>query len=146
VRHQRLRVLIATKKGKSIRFDEQQVRPMGRNTSGVKAIELEEDDQVVGMAHTNRVSTRSWRCARAAMASGRPSTSSAARTGRKGIILIDASERNGRRGHRARASGARDRAGDRSRQTIRTRVDEIRETGRNAQGVKLMSVGEDERV
>ncbi|MFC1641689.1 DNA gyrase C-terminal beta-propeller domain-containing protein, partial [Myxococcota bacterium] len=31
-------------------------------------------------------------------------------------------------------------------QTIRTRVDEIRETGRNAQGVRVMNVDDDERV
>ena len=31
-------------------------------------------------------------------------------------------------------------------QTLRTRVDEIRETGRNAQGVKLMTLGEGERI
>ena len=31
-------------------------------------------------------------------------------------------------------------------QTIRTRVDEIRETGRNAQGVKLMTLDEGERI
>ena len=31
-------------------------------------------------------------------------------------------------------------------QTIRTRVDEIRDTGRNAQGVKLMTLGEGERI
>ena len=31
-------------------------------------------------------------------------------------------------------------------QTLRTRVDEIRETGRNAQGVKLMTVDGDERI
>ena len=31
-------------------------------------------------------------------------------------------------------------------QTLRTRVDEIRETGRNAQGVKLMTTGDGERI
>ena len=31
-------------------------------------------------------------------------------------------------------------------QTLRTRVDEIRETGRNAQGVKIMSIADDERI
>ena len=31
-------------------------------------------------------------------------------------------------------------------QTLRTTVDEIRETGRNAQGVRIMNVGEDERI
>src|SRR5688572_31631703 len=42
--------LIATKTGQSIRFDENQVRPMGRGTAGVKAIDLAEGDEVVGLA------------------------------------------------------------------------------------------------
>src|SRR5690606_785405 len=37
-------LLIGTRQGKSIRFHEDQVRPMGRNTAGVKAIELEPGD------------------------------------------------------------------------------------------------------
>ncbi|HET9934241.1 MAG TPA: DNA gyrase subunit A, partial [Polyangiaceae bacterium] len=44
--------LIATRHGQSIRFDEQQVRPMGRGAGGVKAIELEDEDQVVGLVPT----------------------------------------------------------------------------------------------
>src|SRR5690606_30123765 len=45
-------LLIATKLGQSIRFDEKQVRPMGRVSTGVKAIALEGDDEVVGLAVT----------------------------------------------------------------------------------------------
>ena len=44
--------LIATKMGQSIRFHEDQVRAMGRGTVGVKAIDVADDDQVVGMAVT----------------------------------------------------------------------------------------------
>src|SRR5690606_3522486 len=46
-------ILVATKRGMSIRFDERQVRAMGRATMGVKAIELEEGDEVVGLAVTS---------------------------------------------------------------------------------------------
>jgi DNA gyrase subunit A len=42
-------VLLATRKGKSIRFAESQVRPMGRSAAGVRGIQLVGDDQVVGM-------------------------------------------------------------------------------------------------
>ena len=42
-------VVIATKKGAAIRFEETKVRPMGRQARGVKAIELKEGDGVVGM-------------------------------------------------------------------------------------------------
>lgn len=42
-------VLIITRKGKSIRFPEANVRPMGRSTSGVSGISLDGDDGVIGM-------------------------------------------------------------------------------------------------
>ncbi len=41
--------LIITKKGKSIRFPESNVRPMGRATSGVKGMTLEEGDEIIGL-------------------------------------------------------------------------------------------------
>ena len=43
-------LLVATKKGKAIHFNEQQVRSMGRTARGVKAINMAEDDIVVDMA------------------------------------------------------------------------------------------------
>ncbi|KKR77001.1 MAG: gyrase subunit A protein [Candidatus Levybacteria bacterium GW2011_GWA2_40_8] len=42
-------VLLFTKNGKSIRFSEESVRPMGRNTQGVRGIRLVGEDEVVGM-------------------------------------------------------------------------------------------------
>jgi DNA gyrase subunit A len=67
--------------------------------------------------------------------------------GGKGIILIDCSERNG-----PVVGVALVKSGDELMlitdrgQTIRTTVDDIRETGRNAQGVRVMNVEDDERV
>ena len=47
-------VLMAVRSGKAVRFNEQTVRPMGRNASGVKAITLaDESDEVVGMICIN---------------------------------------------------------------------------------------------
>ncbi len=43
-------IIIATKKGYAIRFDENNVRPMGRLARGVRAIRLREGDEVVGMS------------------------------------------------------------------------------------------------
>ncbi|MGN1130697.1 MAG: DNA gyrase subunit A [Ruminococcus sp.] len=43
-------VLVATKKGMAIRFDENDVRAMGRQAKGVKALNLKENDSVVGMS------------------------------------------------------------------------------------------------
>lgn len=42
-------VFLATKQGSAIRFDEKQVRPMGRVATGVTGIRLDKDDSVVGM-------------------------------------------------------------------------------------------------
>lgn len=42
-------LLVATKKGMCIRFNENDARPIGRTARGVKAIELRKDDEVVGM-------------------------------------------------------------------------------------------------
>lgn len=42
-------IYVATKKGKGIRFEETQVRAMGRTAAGVRAIKLGEDDEVVAM-------------------------------------------------------------------------------------------------
>jgi DNA gyrase subunit A len=140
--------LIATKQGQSIRFHEQQVRPMGRNAGGVKAIELVEGDEVVGLARTEP--ERSWVLAVCELGYGKRTALEEFRPqnrGGKGIILIDASDRNGPVVGIALVKPEDEimLITDRG-QTIRTAVSGVRETGRNAQGVKLMSVGDDERV
>ena len=141
-------LLIATKNGQCIRFDEQQVRAMGRNTAGVKAIELVDGDEVVGMTCTDP--ERSQVLAVCQRGYGKRTLLSEFRQqnrGGKGIILIDCSERNGPVVGVAlvKAEDEIMLVTDRG-QTIRMGVEDIRETGRNAQGVKLMHVGDDERV
>ncbi len=42
-------VMIATARGQAIRFDEKDVRPMGRTAAGVMAVRLKSDDEVIGM-------------------------------------------------------------------------------------------------
>lgn len=42
-------IILVTKKGQSIRFQEKEIRPMGRVASGVKAIRLKKGDEVIGM-------------------------------------------------------------------------------------------------
>jgi DNA gyrase subunit A len=141
-------LLIATQNGQSIRFPEDQVRPMGRGTHGVKGIDIGEGDHVVGLEVSD--GARPLVLAVCANGFGKRTNIEEFRTqnrGGKGIILIDASERNGP------VVGVKlvcDRdevmlITDRG-QTLRTRVDEIRETGRNAQGVKLMTLGDGERI
>jgi DNA gyrase subunit A len=141
-------LVIATKKGKSIRFDEQQVRSMGRSAAGVKAMEIDDDDAIVGMAVTDPERHHVLAVCERGYGKRTPLEEFRQQNrGGKGIILIDASDRNGPVvgialvGPKDEVMLVTDRG-----QTIRTRVDEIRETGRNAQGVKLMSVEEGERV
>lgn len=47
-------LIIATKNGMAIRFDEQDARPLSRTARGVKAITLEDGDEVVGMARVHK--------------------------------------------------------------------------------------------
>src|SRR6056297_2939881 len=51
-------LLIVTEKGKAIRFNEDQVRPMGRNTSGVRSINLYNDDEIVSLNIINQEDKR----------------------------------------------------------------------------------------
>jgi DNA gyrase subunit A len=140
--------LIATKLGQSIRFPEDQVRATGRATMGVKAIDVGDDDQVVGFVVTD--GDRTQVLAVCGKGYGKRTLLEEFRIqnrGGKGIILIDASDRNGpvvdvklvKSGDEVMLITDRG-------QTLRTRVDEIRETGRNAQGVKLMTLEADERI
>ncbi len=47
-------VLLATRNGMSIRFNEDDCRPMGRDTAGVRGIDLQDDDEVVGCVTFDR--------------------------------------------------------------------------------------------
>ncbi len=141
-------IIIATRSGMSIRFDEKQVRPMGRATMGVKAIDLDEGDHVVGLGVV--CSPDEQVLAVCENGYGKRTQLDEFREqnrGGKGVILIDASDRNGpvvgvalvTKDHEVMLVTDRG-------QTLRTKVSEIRETGRNAQGVRVMSVEEGERV
>jgi DNA gyrase subunit A len=141
-------VLIATKLGQSIRFPEEQVRPMGRASYGVKGIDLGESDEVVGLEVSDP--DRPNVLAVCANGYGKRTNIEEFRTqnrGGKGIILIDASDRNGPVvGIKLVKDGDEVMLITDRGQTLRTQVNEIRETGRNAQGVKIMSTAEEERI
>jgi DNA gyrase subunit A len=141
-------IVIATKSGQSIRFPEDQVRPMGRATMGVRAIDVADDDQVAGMVVTE--DERHHVLAVCERGYGKRTILEEFRVqnrGGKGIILIDASDRNGPVVDlRLVKSGDEVMLITDRGQTLRTAVDEIRETGRNAQGVKLMTLEPEERI
>jgi DNA gyrase subunit A len=141
-------IIIATKQGMSIRFDEKQVRPMGRSTVGVKAIDLSEGDHVVGLGVTSDGEPQVLAVCEKGFGKRTPLEEFRPQNrGGKGIILIDASERNGPVVGIALVKPDNEvmLVTDRG-QTLRTKVSEIRETGRNAQGVRVMTVEDGERV
>ncbi|XXT24499.1 DNA gyrase subunit A [Sorangium sp. So ce429] len=141
-------LVIATRSGMSIRFPEDQVRPTGRATMGVKGIELDEGDVVVGLGVSNDGRDRVLAVCERGYGKQTPLEEFRLQSrGGKGVILIDASERNGPVVGVAMVSPSDEVliVTDRG-QMIRTKASEIRETGRNAQGVRIMHVGQDERV
>ena len=150
-------LLIATRSGMSIRFPEEQVRSMGRATVGVKGIDVDEGDEVValcvaGYAGGPRTPGESRDRVLAVCANGYGKQTPIDEfrlqsRGGKGVILIDASERNGPVVGVKMVSPQDEvmLVTDRG-QTLRTKVAEIRETGRNAQGVKIMRLDEAERI
>ena len=143
-------ILIGTKKGYSIRFHESDVRATGRATMGVKSIDLSEGDQVVGMGVYESNSSRDRVLTLCEFGYGKQTLIDQfplQRRAGKGVILIDASDRNGpvcglaMVEHTDQLMLITDKG-----QTIRTSVEHIRETGRNAQGVSVMRVAEGERI
>ncbi len=88
-------IVLATRKGLAIRFPEEQVRPMGRNTRGVKGVSLKAGDAVVGM---ETVRPEAYLLTVTANGFGKRTllTEYRAQTrGGKGVINIKANKRNG---------------------------------------------------
>jgi DNA gyrase subunit A len=140
-------LLIATQDGKAIRFKEDQVRPMGRGAAGVRAISTREGDDAVSMevleaGQTVLTVTERGYGKRSPLDDYREQ-----HRGGQGIITIKTSERNGSVVAAIQVS-ERDEimlvtnAG----KVIRMRVNGVPTIGRNTQGVRLMEIGDDERV
>ncbi len=140
-------VMITTQKGVAIRFDEDEVRPMGRTARGVKGVKLETDDKVVSMAVCNEDSyvltvTQHGYGKRTLVAQYRK-----IHRGGKGVIDIQTNERNGR------VIGALVCQEDdefmmvtKGGVAIRTSVRNIRPISRNTQGVRLIRLETDDEV
>lgn len=132
-------VIIATQNGVAIRFDEDEVRPMGRTARGVRGIRLESDDKVVGMAVCDE---DAYLLTVTEHGYGKRTQVSQYRKihrGGKGVIDIQTSDRNGR------VIGALICYEDdefmmvtKGGVAIRTSVSDIRSISRNTQGVRLI--------
>jgi DNA gyrase subunit A len=140
-------IILASKKGLACRFDESEVRPTGRDTMGVRGMNLADDDEVVSMAVVKpedkllTVTENGY---------GKISDVDDYRRthrGGKGVITIKTDDRNGDVVS-VRKVSLDDQLMVTSQQgkIIRMFVNEIRETGRNAKGVRIMDMRGDDKI
>ena len=141
-------VMLFSDAGKAVRFDENDVRPMGRQARGVKGMTLEDGQQVIAMLVAED-ETKSVLTATENGYGKRTPIAEYTRHGRgtKGMIAIQTSERNGKvvAATLVRAQDEIMLISDRG-VLVRTRVAEIREMGRATQGVTLISLDEGDRL
>ncbi len=137
-------VMLFSDGGKAVRFDENDVRPMGRNARGVRGMTLEDGQGVIAML----VAEDEEQSVLTATENGygkRTSITEYTRHGRgtKGMIAIQQSERNGKvvAATLVHADDEIMLITDKG-VLVRTRVAEIRELGRATQGVTLIGLDE----
>jgi len=143
-------VLLASKYGKSIRFREEDARPMGRVTRGVRGMSLEDDDVVIGMAIVNEQFTSSTLFTVTEHGFGKRTELTEYRRqsrGGKGVITIKTTERNGCVVDIKQVTDENDLMliTDQGK-IIRMPVAGFSVIGRNTQGVRLMVTEEEERI
>jgi DNA gyrase subunit A len=153
-------ILIGTRRGMAIRFVETDVRAMGRPAGGVKGIDLEEGDEVVSLIVVPLVPSTGETPADPAticMVLTACENGFGKRTpvdeyrlikrGGKGVINIKTSDRNGQVvGMKAVCDSDDLMLITEKGILMRTKVSEIRETGRNAQGVRLIKIDDGDRL
>ena len=140
-------IILGTRDGMTIRFDESQVRSMGRASRGVKGINLRSGDAVVGMVIVEEKAALFTVCEngygkRTGLENYRPQS-----RGGVGLKNIKTSSRNGK----VVALQAVQSKDDLMMITangmiIRTGLDEIRSIGRNTQGVRLIKLKADDKL
>jgi len=139
--------ILSTRDGQAIRFKEEEARPMGRDTYGVRGMKLDEGDEVVSLdlvepgATLLAVSENGYG-KRTEMEEYRLT-----RRGGKGIITMKTTDKTGRViGVRMVTDDDQIMLVTSGGKVIRLRVNEIRVIGRNTQGVRLIDLEEGERV
>ena len=158
-------LVLATATGMAIRFNESDARPMGRNTSGVKGINLGAGDELVGMVVTRPGATLLTACVNGygkrtpfgpnasdidETAEDETSSSFRYRTqkrGGKGLRDIKTTDRNGPVMGIVRVDETDELMMMTARGKIqRVKVSDFNEIGRNTQGVRIMSLDEDDTL
>ncbi|MEF8873101.1 MAG: DNA gyrase subunit A [Candidatus Thermoplasmatota archaeon] len=142
-------VMLATKNGQAIRFDEEDVRATGRYTMGVKGARLEKNDKVVSMTlvdedDTVLTLTEKGYGKRCDVENYRKTN-----RGAKGVITMNIRERNGKVVCTRKVEEEKGQElilVSKEGMIIRTVVDDISKQGRNTMGVKVMELKEDDRL
>lgn len=140
-------IFIAAREGRCCRFDETDARPMGRNSTGVRGINIEDDDEVIGAinydpkaedasAHTVLVVSENGFGKRTDFDEYR-----IAKRGGKGVKTISITEKTGKLIAIKNVTENNDlMIIEKSGLTIRMAVSDIRVAGRATQGVKLINI------
>ncbi|HET9579456.1 MAG TPA: DNA gyrase subunit A [Usitatibacter sp.] len=141
-------VMLFSDEGKAVRFDENDVRPMGRGARGVRGMNLAKGGRVIALLVAEN-ETQSVLTATENGYGKRTPISEYTRHGRgtQGMIAIQTSERNGKVVAATLVAPEDEIMLITSGGVlIRTRVNEIREMGRSTQGVTLINLGEGEKL
>jgi len=140
-------LLIGTRQGKAIRFLEDKVRDMGRQAGGVRAISLAKKDEVIDMVVARQGSdlltvTELGFAKRTTIEEYRLTS-----RGGKGVINIRVTDKNGEAVN-LKAVGDKDELMviTQNGMFLRCAIKDIRETGRSAQGVRLIKLQDKDRV
>ena len=140
-------IIIGTRQAYSVRFNEDGIRVMGRSAAGVKGITLREDDSVIGVStikdNQDVLIVTEKGFGKRTPASAYPTKN----RGGKGIKTANITERNGSLAGLATVTGDEDlMVITDTGVVIRTSVAAISETGRSAQGVKLMRLADEAKI
>lgn len=142
-------IFIVTKEGMSIRFDESDVRAMGRTARGVKGVTLGKDDKVIGMEVVTKDSKETILIV-SSNGYGKRTPMDEYRSQSRGGVGIITQKTTDKTGHVVSARLVNDTqhllVSTNAGQTIRMRCSDISIIGRNTQGVKVMDLREGEFV
>lgn len=140
-------ILVCTKKGKGIMFEGTDVRPMGRTARGVRAINLADDDEVIG-ATVPKEGEQILAATENGLGKRTPVDEfRAQKRGGKGLKVYKITERTGNIIGITSVNDEEELLLITSQGVIiRIQVSQISSVGRNAQGVKLINVGDGVQV
>ena len=143
----RAEVMIAVRDGRAIRFNESTVRPMGRVSSGVRAISIGDSDEVVGMIAIEPDSKQDVLVLSENGYGKRTDLDEYRITNRGGVKTINVTEKTGKLISIQAVTDDNDlMIINRSGLTIRTSADQIRVAGRATQGVRVINLREGDAI